>query len=181
LAGYKGVRATKNHMKKIKLLFIFTTLVSCSSSDNNDSNIIGTWQTGACEQSSDSQGNLINTWSKGIYQFTESGTLKFRPEPYLDSGCITLNKAVSLENIEPAAVFQNLGNETLQEGISGNRVVISFTDPSANITVEAFYTINNNVLCFSSAYSFEPNRLGIFPSSVPDIDFTKCLTPYTQP
>ena len=75
------------------------------------------------------------------------------------------------------ATFQDIGEEPLQEGLSGHRVNITFLSPDQIITTEAFYTISDNVLCFSLSYSFEPTSFRVSPNVIPDIDFTRCLVP----
>ena len=176
-------------MNKSIVYIFLCSLISCTSSDNIDSNsgpvshessLIGVWETEACEQSTDLRGDLINIWSKGIYHFTESERINFRPQSYLDSGCITLDTSATLEYYEYGD-FKDLGKETLQEGISGNRILISIVSPSSGVDVEAFYTINNNVLCFSSTFTFGPNRIVTYGKTRNNIDFARCLIPNQSP
>ena len=167
-------------MDKRYLLSLFSVfIISCSngndSVDNTDSQLLGTWKTESCEQINTLDSNFSNLWGTGTYQFVYNGDIKFDPEVYSDSTCTTI--AFSTIGIAKVASFEDLGEETLQEGIAGNRINIIFTLPDQAISTEAFYTIINERLCFSQSYHFNATGFGISPYVIPDIDFTNCLVP----
>jgi len=160
-------------MKRIPLLLLTITLISCEN--NTDSSLIGSWKTLACDQAEDINGNTINSWSKGIYEFTNTGTILFYSEPYSDSQCVNKADAPNPPNYGQSAIYEDRGAVTLQEGINGRAFYMSMGSLQSFISLEAYYTISNQQLCFSNVFSFEPFIFGIFTSGSNSIDFEKCL------
>ncbi len=168
-------------MKNLILLSTIAVITGCSNSDNPNQNInsplLGTWETQACEEVTDSSLSApFTTWSKATYEFFQNGDIVFTPDNYLDSTCI--NKINSLRPDFPIAAFRDFGEITLEEGILGNKLNITIQATGQTISTSGFYTINNNILCFSHSYSFEPNTFGVSLNERPPIDFTTCLVPH---
>jgi len=168
---------------KIKYLLILFVifLVYChvdeKASQISGSPLLGVWQTESCKEITDENGISLNLWARGIYHFLPNGDINAALEPYSDSNCTIIDATFSSANTLTVATFQDIGEEPLQEGLSGHRVNITFLSPDQIITTEAFYTISDNVLCFSLSYSFEPTSFRVSPNVIPDIDFTRCLVP----
>ena len=168
----------------MKHLFIILTIIvftGCDDNDNSQQNInsplLGKWETQLCEQSN----NLpFTTWAKATYEFFQNGDIIFSTNSYTDSNCTTI-AFNTLNPASPIAAFLDLGETTLEEGISGHKLNIEIQPPDQIISTDGFYTINNNILCFSLSYSFEPTTFGISLSEITPIDFTNCLVPANEP
>jgi len=164
-------------MNKMIILVLSLILLSgCGGGDSNNtdttSSLVGVWVTESCEQASDSNGTLQNIWIKGLYEFTNQGKVLLGKELYLDSNCITISSTQTpAEQITPIT-YKDQGSRLLQEGINGGGLQIS----NQSLSIDAFYTINNNSLCFSDAFTFEALKFGISQSGTDAIDFNKCLT-----
>ncbi|MFK5914192.1 MAG: hypothetical protein QM484_07440 [Woeseiaceae bacterium] len=161
-------------MKLLLLLSVTIIIASCDNSE--EQTLIGSWKTVACEQAKDINGNTINYWSKGVYEFSEIGTILFYSEPYNDSQCTIKADAPSPPNYGPSATFEDRGEVILQERINGHTFYMSMGSQQSTISLEAFYAISNQNLCFSNIFKFEPFVFGIFTSGSDSIDFEKCLS-----
>ncbi len=155
------------------IFFLGLVLSGCESNGNDESNpLAGKWITEACEQVSDTNNVLINFWAKGAYEFTEQGTILYGFEIYSDSNCITFSRTQLGNN---AAVYKNLGPLNLQEGVDGGGLEIGMGTRTQFLSIDAFYTISNSVLCFSDVFTFEVFNFGIAQSGTAAIDFNRCL------
>jgi len=155
------------------LVFFGLVLSGCgSSSDDESTPLVGKWITEACEQVSDTNNVLVDVWARGIYEFTEQGAILFGLEIYSDSNCITFS---STQSGNSAADYNDLGPLQLQEGVDGGSLVIEMGTGTQFLSIDAFYTISNNVLCFSDAFTFEVFSFGIAESGTTAIDFNNCL------
>lgn len=172
-------------MKYLSAIFTIILFTGCSDSNNNPNNInsplLGKWETQSCQQLVDSSNNPpITTWSKATYEFLLDGGIMFSPNNYTDANCTTI-AFNTLSPSSPIAFFQDLGSTTLEEGIPGHKLNIEIRAPDQTISTDGFYTINNNILCFSHSYSFEPSSFGISLIERTPIDFTSCLVPVNEP
>ena len=163
-------------MNKIILLVIsFTLLSSCggggSNNDDPTSPLIGVWITESCDI------QFENIWIKGIYEFTSSGEINYERKAYEDSNCITLiDPSRYIYGFPYTATYQDLGEQTLIEGIAGNNIAIEITDITNNKTsANGYYTIRNNTLCLSSYFIFNSSGYSVNEAGVENIDFGTCI------
>jgi len=168
-------------MRYLFLLLSVIAFTGCSEDNNSKNNenspLLGKWDTQLCEQIIDSSNTPpTTTWAKGTYEFFQNGDILFSTNSYTDSNCTTI-AFNTLNTTSSIASFLDLGETTLEEGISGNKLNIELQGPDQTISTNGFYTINNNTLCFSLSYSFEPSSFGISLSERAPIDFTDCLVP----
>ena len=166
--------------KVILLATLITMLSACGGGGNNDASstspLIGVWVTESCKQVSDTNGAPLNIWRKALYEFNDKGEVFAGGEQYSDSNCITLSNTQAPTEVNVPVTYQDHGSLTLQEGIDGGRLLIEIGSGNQLLSIDAFYTINNNSLCFSDAFTFEALGFGISQSGTDAIDFTKCLT-----
>ena len=172
-------------MKYFSVIFTIILFTGCgdvnNTPDNANSPLLGIWETQSCQQFIDSSNNPpFEIWSKATYEFLLNGDIIFLANNYTDANCTTI-AFNTLNPVSPIAVFQDLGETTLEEGISGHKLNIEIRAPDQTISTNGFYTINNNILCFSQSYSFEPSSFGISIIERTPIDFTKCLVPVNEP
>lgn len=172
-------------MKHTSLFLTIIVFTGCSANDNSNNNInsplLGKWETQSCEQLVDSSFNPPFTiWLKATYEFFQNGDIIFSTNSYADANCTTI-AFNTLNPVSPVAFFQDLGPTILEEGIPGNKLIIEIYPPNQTISTNGFYTINNNILCFSQSYSFEPSSFGISLIERTPIDFTNCLVPVSEP
>jgi hypothetical protein len=161
---------------------LFTTvtlcflLIGCGSSDHNQSALAGRWVTTSCEQPSDISGTSAEVWIKSIYEFTSEGAVLNGYYRYSDSNCENLSSSTP-----PAAfpkylvTYVDKSPQTLQEGIEGNALMLKVDMVDDSFSVDAFYTINAGVLCFSDAFDFGALSFGFSDMGTDAIDFTHCL------
>ena len=178
--GYLYIVREKKIMKKIGIIIGLITLLitGCENSNNNNNNspLLGVWVTESCVQASDSNGSPINLWLKALYEFTTQGTIRFGLEEYTDSNCVTLSNVVDPAESQVPISFTDQGEVLLQEGINGGGLLIEMGTGAQFVSIDAFYTINSNVLCFSDAFTFEALTFSVSQSGTDAIDFNNCLT-----
>lgn len=163
-------------MKNLILIATYILITGCNSSGSQNSQLIGKWLTESCERATDSNGDPVEAWFRAEYEFTSAGFIFFEPEHYIDAQCITKAQTQTTINPDPVATYMDHGEITLQEGIPGYGITLSFEVPTETIAVDGFYTINSSILCFSGIYSFEPLSFG-FSEVAGDsaINFDNCL------
>lgn len=160
--------------KNYIITILALALMSCGGGDstsntNTTSELVGIWTTQECK-------SIDSIWIKSIYEFTNTGSILLGIEQFSDANCIT-----SIERNDPTAstvttfVFEDSGSILLEEGIEGGGMKITFTTASTELAVSAYYTINNNILCFSEAFTFEAGLFGISESGESAINFSSCL------
>jgi len=135
---------------------------------------VGTWKTQACDQSTDINGNPYPLWARGVYTFTGDGWMQFYSEYYLDSQCSLLSTS-NPPNDGPSAVYIDWGEEIIDEGIPGHRLLLSGGSGSNAVSSEGFYTISNRRLCFSETFVLEPFQYVINQTRNDLINFNRCL------
>jgi len=164
--------------KIYSLLILSSVLISCGggggggggSADggNTESALVGTWKTQECAAVEN------DIWLKGIFQFTSDGAILVGNEQFTDSNCIS--KVATQEPLSIQTItFEDSGNILLQEGIDGAGLKITVSSVSNTLSRNAFYTINNGVLCFSEAFTLEALGIGITEAGLSTIDFSSCL------
>jgi len=151
-----------------------TSIISCDNS--GDPELIGNWKTLACEQAKDRNDVPYESWARGNYEFTSLGTLIFYPETYDDSQCINISETQNPISFEGSVTYQDNGQVTLQEGISGHAFTLSIFAEQETHEFNGFYSISNGKLCFSSMFRFDSFGFGVFSSGEDAIDFEICLT-----
>ena len=162
--------------------------------DSSQSVLVGVWMTEACDQATDSNGALINIWGKGLYEFTTTetitvdqvtfssqGTIRLGQLMYSDSNCVTATDTNVPAEIDPPVLYADGGQELLQEGIPGNKLIISLTAPNSIQRVSGFYTLDTGSLCFSEYFAFEPFSFDVSPMGPTGIDFENCLVKADSP
>jgi len=166
--------------KIILITILFVVIPGCGGGGADDaqstSPLIGTWVTESCEQASDSNDMLLNTWAKGLYEFTNQGTIRIGNEQYSDSNCTVPGSTQAPSDTAIPIIYKDNGSQLLQEGINGAGLLIEVGTGSQVSSVDAFYTINNNSLCFSDAFTFEALTFGISEIGASSIDFGSCLS-----
>ncbi len=171
-------------MSKIILaVTIASTLLIAGCETNNgshpnqtNSTLIGEWLTDACQQTTNLSGEFLNDWWKGVYIFSSEGTVVTKYRVFSNSNCSGNYSLLSVPNNEPALEYSDLGEETLQEGMQGNRIRVNFTVENKTGVVEGFYLISNNALCFSSNIILSADSITLSGAGNTTIDFEKCLT-----
>lgn len=138
--------------------------------------MLGIWITESCERASDSNGVLVNTWLKALYEFTAYGTIRIGHERYTDSNCSSPSDTMDPAEAQIPITFTDQGEVLLQEGVDGGGLLIEMGEGQQFVSIEAFYTINNDSLCFSDAFTFEALEFGISQTGTDAIDFENCLT-----
>ena len=179
------------------VIFVLGLMAGCGGGDSNinSSPLVGVWITEMCEQAIND--NIeITAWVKGLFEFTTQGTVTVGNVSYSDQGIIKLghiaysdsNCVISTSTQTPSDVrigqpilYQDLGEEVLQEGILGSRLTIGLTTPESIQSVTGFYTLNNGSLCFSDNVTFEPFSSGVSPTGSSAIDYENCLTKVDSP
>jgi hypothetical protein len=167
-------------------MIVIFLMAGCNSNDNSAerSPLNGYWITDVCEHvewNSDMPAYMPSNemWVKGIYEFKYGGQIRQFLQYYPDSSCtgdIELYEPTLEPNKYPT--FADLGEETLEEGIQGGRILIDFPMiPNVLLgSVEGFYTINSGSLCFSQNLHFNAMSWGISEVGDTNIDFEQCLT-----
>ena len=161
-------------MKILLLLFISISIISCEK--GGDPELIGNWKTIACEQAKDRNDVPYDSWGRGIYEFTSLGTIIFYPETYDDSQCTNKTEIQNPISYEASVTYQDNGEVTLQEGISGHAFIMTISAQQETHEFSGFYSISNRKLCFSSIFRFDAFGFGAFSSGEDAIDFEICLT-----
>lgn len=161
-------------------------IIGCTNNDESfpnqeNSSLVGEWLTDECSQVTTPVGGLLNEWRKGIYVFSSEGTVIAKYREYSDSTCSGNYILLSVPNNEPAMEYNDLGEETLQEGIQGNRIRINFTFENQTGVIEGFFLISDGSLCFSSNINLNPDSIALSGVENTAIDFEKCLTKLSQP
>ena len=159
---------------KVSLLIIVSILLAACENNINESALVGTWATESCEQNWDSNQKPINSWSKALYEFTPQGYINLGRQTYNDSSCEEL-KEEGISSGESRIAYIDSGEATLQEGIVGNSLKIAIDTDGQIQTVEGYYKINDNALCFSEVFKFGVFGFYIEDSFSPSIDFEHCL------
>ena len=164
-------------MKQTGITIVLSILIlsGCDNDDNN-SPLLGIWQTEVCEQTTDSNNQPLDSWVKGIYEFTVQGTIRLGHYLYTDSNCSLLSISHEPTELPDPVTFQDKGQQLLQEGINGGSLYIEMPNPNQMQTFDGFYTINNGSLCFSEAFIFEASTFAVVPYGLVDINFNNCLT-----
>ncbi|HHI93231.1 MAG TPA: hypothetical protein ENK04_06915 [Gammaproteobacteria bacterium] len=167
-------------MKLLTLIITSIIISACGNSGDTTSSTIGTspitgvWFTQSCIQAADSSGALIPLWVIGKYEFTTDGFIQFSPVNYDDSQCLTKSQPPTTNTLTPPTYIDK-GETTLQEGIKGYAITIIFKVPNDVFTVDTFYTINNDTLCFSNTLTVEPLKFGFSQTGGDAINFNDCL------
>ena len=163
-------------------IFLSILLAGCDDTHNSSplytSPLIGTWITESCEQAVDINMMPIDTWVKGLYKFTDQGTIQVGKNNYYDSDCINLSFSYPpYERINPNehTKYVDNGELLLQEGINGNSLLIENSLSFYNKPLSFFFTIHNNILCFSDAIKFEAQVFSITTDGSESINFINCL------
>ena len=156
--------------------------------DSSQSVLVAVWMTKTCEQATDNNGALRDIWGKGLYEFTTTevitvdqvtysthGTIRLGRLMYADSNCVNATDTNVPAEIEPPVLYADGGQELLQEGIPGNKLIISLTAPNSIQSVSGFYTLDTDSLCFSENLTFEPFVFKLSPTGPINIDFENCL------
>lgn len=165
-------------MNKFVVVVALSILSGCGGGTDEIqpiSPLMGVWITESCDQASDSNGTLVNFWLKALYEFTTQGEILIGREEYSDSNCVTLNNTVSPATVNTPITYQDGGAKLLQEGINGGGLLIEIGAGAQLLSIDAFYTINNNSLCFSDAFTFDALGFGISELGTDAIDFDNCL------
>jgi len=157
-------------MKKITIALLSLLIIGCAN--ESQSPIIGQWQTKTCEVAPDSLGSHAGEFGKGIYEFTTSGIINIYVQFYTGPACTEEIELVFFEPTNGVFMFTDLGKTTLQEGIEGNILELSFPtgDPE-----EIFYIITNNEACFSNSLEFNVYNSSYQQSGTSAINFERCL------
>ncbi|MES9834125.1 MAG: hypothetical protein ABW139_17955 [Candidatus Thiodiazotropha sp. DIVDIV] len=173
-----------NKSSYITLVVAFFTITGCGnddsrSNDTEQSPLLGVWLTESCEPVPQNETNVTTRWAKSYYEFTSFDTIRIKLELFSDSDC-TLNYPTHeteepIENPIPIT-YLDTGELLLQEGVSGGGMTINFGVAEQQVSVDAFYTINQGRLCFSDAFTFEVLKFGISEIGQAEIDFENCLT-----
>ena len=162
-------------MKVALSVISFVTLLSgCGDASNNNgssSALVGVWETKSCEQASDNNGVLQNMWVKALYEFTSQGKILLGTKQYQDANCITLNSTTVPTEIKVPVSYWDQGSRLLSEGINGGGLSITMQ----LLTIDGFYNINNNTLCFSDAFTFGSIKFAIAEAGLTSINFSRCL------
>ncbi|MDH5446841.1 MAG: hypothetical protein OEY52_14925 [Gammaproteobacteria bacterium] len=165
----------------ISILLVISLIIlsGCGSGDTNNTQpstpLLGVWVTESCEQISDKNEVPQNIWFKGLYEFTDQGKILLGAEQYSDSNCITHSKTRTPAEVNVPITYQDHGPQTLQEGINGGGLLIEIGEGDQLISTDAFYTIQNNSLCFSDAFTFEALKFSNSGPGTEAIDFDNCL------
>jgi len=163
------------NFKIIFYVILLVLLSGCGGEETDESpSLKGTWITESCEQATDANGSLSAVWMKALYTFTDQNTILLEHELYADLNCTTMSNATNIEgnfNI----TYQDQGPLLLQEGINGGGIFIETNFNNQLQSLNGYYTINNNVLCFSDAFRFEALLFGISGLGDLAIDFNNCL------
>ncbi len=164
-------------MHRLIIILCLGLLTSCKNNNDNNLSIVGIWKTQSCEIQS---GNI---WIKGVYEFAPEGEINYERDAYVDSDCVTLiDPSRYIYGFPYSAVYQDLGEATLMEGVDGNRVSIEIIGPTNSRTAaEGFYTISINSLCLSKVFIFDADGYSINEAGEVAIDFDACLVKVPQP
>ena len=166
----------------IILLSIFLSGCHHDNSDNDKSVLLGNWITEACEQSVNSDGGLINQWAQGIYLFQSNGDIEMSFRSFSDSSCSGEYEPIQRTVVTNFSLtFIDNGKVTLEEGIEGGSISVTFDFEEQNMVTEGFYTINSELLCFSDNLNFDPNGISTSEAEYSSIDFEKCMSKVRQP
>ncbi len=151
-------------------------LIACDNSNDN-SPLIGSWITVECGQVTTIDGSSINYWNRAIYEFTSAGTIKRGWQIFSDSNCTTQTKIQPPADISDFEVsYLDTGEIMLAEGIDGYSLTISFSSAVSSLSIDSFYSVNNNLLCFSDVFTFDVFEFGLYEGGASEIDFNSCLT-----
>ncbi|MCG7984820.1 MAG: hypothetical protein JAY90_18965 [Candidatus Thiodiazotropha lotti] len=165
------------------MAFTFALLNGCND-DNNSENrteqspLVGLWVTESCEHVEQEESNTTQIWAKGSYEFTSFGAMYMEPKAYYDSDCTRprpqANDPAPIHLYQPDT-YQDLGETMLQEGIIGRSLIIEFNFDGVKYPIDAYFTINQDRLCFSEVLILEALRFGFENDGSTDIDFEACL------
>jgi len=165
----------------MKIIIIISSLLILSGCDNSSVNspIVGGWEANQCFQTLDINDNPKNEWVKSIYDFDANGTITGYNILYSDSDCITRKNEFSYSQ---TANYIDNGETLTPQGLNGNSITITnFFSSEPALSVQGYYIIENNQLCFSEAISFLSGVFSIDIIDNTEISFNKCLTPKEIP
>lgn len=167
-------------MRNLIAALLMMSILGCrhDGSSQESSSLLGKWITDSCEQNDITGlgGNTTTIWVKGIYEFLSNGQIIVSFRDYDDSSC-----SGEFTLVEPIAesgqflAFNDLGKETLEDGVEGGRVEITIPTEES-ITVVGFYAQNNGSLCFSDNLNFDAFSWSSSGAEYTSIDYEKCLT-----
>lgn len=162
----------------VALIMLVISGCEVEQQKNSPSPLVGTWLTDACTQMTGDDGTPLEHWAQGLYTFYSSGTLAARFNQYADADCITPTLLVEdlSEPATSAISYQDLGEETLEGGIPGGKIVVRAETDSSTYEFQGYYAIDNGSLCFSHKLNFDPLSISSLDTEGTDIDFEKCLT-----
>jgi len=179
----------KQYLKRVVLVVAVALLIGCGdgSSSGSLSELVGTWVTESCSQVTDGSGNPLPMWLKAEYEFTPEGLITWRFFSYDDGQCITggsLNSTSDHENGTFRLFFEDMGNETLQEGLLGHRLHFQLNEGDAVVvdSQDVFAAILNNYrLCTSENLRLGGSSIVYSDIANPQINFEECLVRDTLP
>ena len=96
---------------------------------------------------------------------------------YTGSTCTVATTLFEPDNVGETYSYIDTGATTLEEGIDGNKFSLIFSQGTSPTSIDGFYNINNNVLCFSDGYIFKPYFVGLngSASTTNNINFEQCF------
>lgn len=170
-------------MKKFLVVLISVITIGCQHDNSNEatSPLMGAWLTNACElneipESSALKDSPLPFWGKGLYVFHVDGHISHDILAFEDSSCSGESRLLKtqVEN-EDLLLFSDLGQEILEEGVEGGRIMITINLDEPG-TIEGFYTINSGSLCFSDRLNFHAFFWLGREIESKAIDFENCLS-----
>ncbi len=166
-------------LRLFSIVVLGLSIVSCNHSNgSNDSTpLSGKWITEACEQPEiiNSMGDPVSFWGKGVYEFLDDGRIAYSVRIYNDSSCTGEYNEIQATAVDgDFFMYKDLGNEILQEGISGRRVEITLPIPTIR-SAEGFCTTIQGALCFSDNLNFNAFSWSTSDAEYTSIDFESCL------
>ena len=178
LARLMRALAQRTAMSKYFAIGVGLLIVAgCRGTNNQSSPLVGSWLTDACSQMTESNGDVLDIWGRGVYQFYANGAVVPRARLYSDSSCSGNFELLSQLDVSNTPFsFEDCGEEALEEGVDGGRLIFSIVVDGEMNDIEGFYYLNDGVLCLSDNINLEPFAISSSSLELESIDFEKCLS-----
>lgn len=168
--------------KRLPLIFhlglfsIYTLLVGCDSASTEQSPLAGVWVPTSCEQPESVNSVTSDVWVSNVFQFTADGEILLGQREYTDADCGSLKSSTQPERMDEFTVrYSDKGPQQLEEGISGRKLTIEVESTKNQFSVDAYFTINDGLACFSDVFTFKALSFAVSQGGMEAIDFEHCL------
>jgi hypothetical protein len=174
----------KWYRTEVLVVTIAAMLQACNESSSQPSNgaeLVGSWVTEQCYPLTavGTNGYAVSNWTKGEYRFTMDNRITWRFFAYDNASCLGDASLIGTsQNVAEVLYYEDLGKETLQEGLLGHRLHVQLKEGDA-VKLESTnvfaVVLDANRLCTSDYLRLSGNSIGVADVRGTQINFDECL------